>query len=144
MDFFIKSLYSLLFGVVAYTLFLIISKAATNWKSLAIVCLLCLTSILAIDKFSNASAFVPSTEIYLLVKFDFGLVILYVMSKWQLASFRNKPPGELQLLAKALSHTVGSIQDFLIKYAIFVMVYLYQLVSIWLLTEHYLIEANWR
>lgn len=141
MDFFIKALYSLLFGVIAYLLFLILSKAATNWRSLAIICLLCLASTLIIDKFSNASAFVPSKEIYLLIKFDFMLVGLYVLSRFQHTNFKNNASKSLQ--ATGSFRAMESAYNFLSKYAVFAMLYIYQLVSIWLLTKRYLIEARW-
>ena len=70
------------------------------------------------------------------------LVGLYVLSRFQHIIFKNNAPNNLRVTVPF--HAVERASNFLSKNAIFAMIYIYQLVSIWLLTERYLIEARWQ
>jgi hypothetical protein len=141
MDFFIKSLYSVLFGLLAYLVLLIFSEGANDKKKLEISFLILLAIIVAINLFSIAPRFVPSSEIWELIVFDFAVPTLYVMMQRGASTSKDNRPWSLSESA-SFSHFLKSRNSILLRLCI-IMAYIYQLVSIWFLTEHFLVKARW-
>lgn len=133
MDFFIKTTYSVLFGVLIWLLFLIFSESIENKRKLEIGCLVILTSILAINTFSIAPHFVPANKIWELIAFDFSIPVLHVLMQRRSPATRNNS-------VHVLNDSISSLRERKMRRTTFlkaltVMLYTYQLVSLWLLTK---------
>jgi hypothetical protein len=141
MDFFVKLLYSALFGALAYCLFLILSKPVGDVTKPLLGGVLFSIAIIGIDKWSVASQFVPPSEVSHLITFDFALPVLYTLAKWKHTIFNKNIPQSV--LESGLASTLQVSYAWLNRVGIFLLMGIYQLVVIWFLTWDYLLQARW-
>jgi hypothetical protein len=132
----LKIIYSLLFSLVTYSVHLTItSDTPTGWKVITTM-LMAVASILLLSHYYHYPSLLPSKEIYILLILDAGLVIHYALNGFALRRVVNQLPEDN--LKKPFFKTFINISELLRHNAVFFLIYLCQILTIWKPVQSYL------